>query len=699
MPNKKNKNKNARNRVVDVGLELPTLSRLLEAAAQSTDLEATIREMLHMPDYHTNNGLRQWHNAFETISSKLEAIFALSRGSQSGNALSGRIAATVIAIYGHGCADTLLRERIFKETEFLQNAVSLLRSDMTGPVIIVVLCQITHTVGVDLKVLAPFIPIILDCVEGRLHVVKLVEGALCVITHSTGAVLKEAHPDPDLAELITDSLPRIIQLYLSVIRLPTSTSFCFFHFIQLCHHTTRHHPDVFWSIPDSVDVLVACTRVKDIRTRGVSLRSVQQLCTPGPGYSIPEPQVRVDLTLGYEKMARLTDEDAERSALIKAFAHNPDRSLSDFGHALVDLIQRNERDVRRYLTKDVELELYVGGSSVKTDLGCTRFVGVLRLCAEAVRCDGSAQADIKGNILHLEFLLASGKAEEACKAARLYIERHPAVGFFHYVLATVSYDKEEISADITCVHFAVRGLQCPNLTALMRDDLRVFFVISSSRIVDEMLNGWPPEVRLQDAFNLAQKARSHINTFIADATSHFRVEVSYMPLMIALNVHLVFLLAGHTLSEDTRELQTPQAKLSLAYTTARTTTLGGFIPPQTCLGIDEIFTRMPNAWRVWNLIVSKLPSQPYSNIDPNVDLVAWLEKIETLDHISQLSEIRGVNRDTGRSGASQIHHCASCCTPSVMLKQCSRCEKARYCNNDCQRRHWKLHRQTCNGSP
>ncbi|KAJ7118429.1 hypothetical protein C8R43DRAFT_1137361 [Mycena crocata] len=143
---------------------------------------------------------------------------------------------------------------------------------MARPIVMPLLSSITHLEGTDLKALAPFTPAILDSVEGHLDDLKLAETALCIVAHSTTLVLKDDHPDPALASLV--SLPRIIQFFLSVVRLPTSTSPSFNHLLEFCAQTAEYHPMVFRSIPDSVDFLIACTRANDLCARNAALRSL-----------------------------------------------------------------------------------------------------------------------------------------------------------------------------------------------------------------------------------------------------------------------------------------------------------------------------------------------------------------------------------------------------------------------------------------
>ncbi|KLO05731.1 hypothetical protein SCHPADRAFT_714784 [Schizopora paradoxa] len=42
-----------------------------------------------------------------------------------------------------------------------------------------------------------------------------------------------------------------------------------------------------------------------------------------------------------------------------------------------------------------------------------------------------------------------------------------------------------------------------------------------------------------------------------------------------------------------------------------------------------------------------------------------------------------------------LYQCSWCESTSAVLRKCSRCEKARYCDAACQKNHWTVHRQTC----
>ncbi|KAJ6580823.1 hypothetical protein B0H19DRAFT_1369312 [Mycena capillaripes] len=686
MPGKTKKSKKAQHP------KLPTLQDLVAVASRfSPGSEALFTEtsrLLGIPNFNTSSGLKQCSELFGVISSNLEQIFAQSRRYRADTVSADKIAATIIVIYGRIGIDKLLLKRIVAQTDFFQNAISLLHSDIARSVVMPVLCSLGHTLDIDvLEGLARYSSTILDCVEGHLDDIKYAESGACVLTHSIGLVLADAHPNPELAKVV--SLPRIIRFLLRVVRVPDATPISVGHFLDLCSSTARYHPAIFHAIPDCVDFLVACTRAQDLGFRNAALLSLYGICSAATAseYRPPQP-VPFQYNMAAD-MKRIRDFE-KLTSLFDNLLENSHRSLADFGLRLVDLILANEVGVRGvWMDPDTFFLDTESCSRLLTNLGCTQFIDVLRLSAEAVRNSGSgSQASMKGDILQAEFLLASRKDTEACAFAQRCIQRHPSVAFFYYVLAT-----NETVDIFTSVRFAEKALLCPDSTDFLRKKLLFSFVNSSVTMITLLLKtGTFTASPVQQVILLAQKARSHAISYIEDVPPHS----DNMPEIIALAIHLTFLLEGHTLSDDCRELQTNRHRLSQAYAIARSP-IREFEPSQPCLVVDKIFARMPIAWRVWKPFISRHPGKHlYPVIDPDFDLAAWLEKLETSDPQSRSFHISGVNPNTDRYGPARLHHCSACNAASATLKQCSRCQKTRYCNSDCQRNHWKIHRETCN---
>ncbi|KAJ6492507.1 hypothetical protein C8R47DRAFT_1270744 [Mycena vitilis] len=640
--------------------QLPTLPELLTAARCATSPEALVAElsrMLCIPDYNTTRGLKHCHDAFDTICSKLEQVFALSRGHQTANVAADALSAAVLVIYGRMGLDSLLGKRIFAET-----GVLLPKGDTARSIVMPVLSSLMHIGNADImKDLSRFTSTILDCVEGQSTNRRYMENAVCVLTHCS------IIPD-DVHSNVEPHLPRIIRFILSVIRLPNATSLSFNHFCMFCSNMARRNPAAFRAIPDAVDFLVTCTRAQDLSARNDALRAVMGLYSgePAPVQEIPYMPERGRQALsqyGSDRsyQSRCFSFMSRISELLDTFDDN--RSLLKLGLGLVGLILNNPSVGLWFTAPDEEY------TRLATSVGATRFVDILRLCEDAVRVSGSgSQTRTQSEILQLEFLVASGKKEEACMIARSCIQRDPSVAFFYYIMAAHGDDKS------TCVRFAEKGLKCSSLTVFLREELLCSAVLSSDHVIAEMLTGRPCDVRIQELTALLENASLHAISFINDAPpDHLEI-----PFMIAHAILFTLLRSGHAFSDDCREIRAPYDKLRVSCDIARSQ-VGGFVPPIPCLAVEKIFDRMKIAGPVWMPVVSRYPSREYSftNSGPNVDLTAWLEKLDISDPVTKFYELRGVNLATDRYGAAQLPHCSACGSVSAALRKCSRCQQTK----------------------
>ncbi|KAJ7754104.1 hypothetical protein B0H16DRAFT_756770 [Mycena metata] len=473
---KKNKSKNTQAPQADShsrtepDVSIQKLLVLAHLSYGEKSLVEDVSRLLRIPDYNTARGLKQCYQDFGTISSNLEQVFTQSR-ENGGSCSADKLAAAVISIYRHMSRDQLLRIRIIAETDFVNKAISLLNTNAGAAIAMSALSDMTHIESVDAGIRQSIVPLtsaILDTAEKCLHILPYVEDTVCVLTHSITAVLVD-NVDPKLAQLVP--FPRVLHFLLRVVRLPNSTARIFDHIIAFCARAAGYYPTVFSSIPDIVDFLVACTRAEDLVTRNDALRALTRLFRQKPRQQPPVPRsMRVHQALtryGIAKIRQTKEMEAVQKLfhLTDSFADNPHPLyLAAFGHELVDLILIDETKVRFYFLRPGEDGLDVGDIGIKSMRRIP--TDILRLSADAVRSKSGAQAQIKGDILELEFLLASQKSKEAFTFARSCIDRHPSVPFFYYAVAVCLS-----TSTVTSVRSAEKGLQCPDLTDFLREEL------------------------------------------------------------------------------------------------------------------------------------------------------------------------------------------------------------------------------------
>ncbi|KAJ7618581.1 hypothetical protein FB45DRAFT_1007355, partial [Roridomyces roridus] len=677
--------------------ELTQLRSVVSRAGTVSGLIREVSRVLDLPDCQTSRGLKQCHESFVDISSALEALYASTRGNADDETIAHeRLAMIVIAIYGRMAEDAILRQRILSETDFLEKVMEMISSPSLGEMVLSILSDLSHFPDMEsLCKISRFTTTILSCAESHLEQVNYAEKAVCVVSHIITAAFAAGEPDP----IIKASIPRFLQFALQVAGLPASGRTSFNHLVMFCYQLSDQ-PSAFFSTPDAVDFLVACTRAKDIYIRITAQRALIALCAdfePEIGRPhVPLPprplSARVEDALekfyGNSPRSSFTGteaEFAELESLTEAFRTNA-RPRADIGQALARMTLGNEmliRTWRRWPGKEF-------------------FAEMLPACEAAVRKSKQPGADVDADILYLVHLLSISEQQAAYAFARPALERHPSVAFFYYVMAACG------RLGFQSVLFANKGRECPSLTDFLRQRLLFFSALSTLNVVPAMVQGTADEVRLQDVHLLLETAAKNADAWIDIAPP----DDPHRPPMAAVGIHIDFILRGHAMTEV--DFEAAEDKLTFSCDLIRSTEVGWRNPERECIVLEKIFDRMPNAWKKWGPTVLRRPSDVYptrsrddpingstSTADPQAELVSWLAKLDTNstpgtpDSLEVALEIRGINPGARRYGKANMACCASCNTASAVLKQCAGCQKARYCDDVCQKRHWKVHREAC----
>ncbi|KAJ7638189.1 hypothetical protein FB45DRAFT_397054 [Roridomyces roridus] len=659
---------------VETGGAHPSVSQLLAAAALSTSPEALVMQvscMLGIPDVRNARGLKQCHQNFGAISSTLDKMFSQIRAHPGGNAvLADSLATATIVIYGRIGEDISLRTRIFNDTHFLENAMALLSfsSSTSEATVIEILSNITRFQETPiLAKVARCTPLILDYAQAQEAGIK--NAVMGIVTRCTAAALvDDANPHTQAAALMF--LPRVIRFSLDVVLLPASILLTLRNMGFFCFMMSRRLSTVFLSSPDVMDFLAASTRAKDSCTRCLAQSALLEMYLGSTTDTLPNDRSELQpIISGFKSsVVEAAEQQETLTALVRSFTSGDSgRSHSEFGHAFSELIQRKEPLVRKALQREMNMP------------------NILRTCEAAVRRDGSG--DITADILHLELLLS--QKEEATNFARSCIGKHPSVAYFHYAMTITMGQQFEP------VLIAEKGLQCRITTEFIRQELLYYVSHFLYHNLINMLRGDLDVGRSQTVNVLAKKAEALTRTFlkISPPDHHRMLE------MTAIVTLLDLLMKGHTLTDG--ELQIASSKLRSTYDIARST--GSVQLPRECLALGDILARVSSAWGRWGPTMSRytgggMATTPLADDRVDEYFVAWLKKLDEATPESLLSEIHRIDPGEGRYGPAQLHKCSACDKPSAALKRCEGCQKARYCNDVCQRAHWKVHRKACKAS-
>ncbi|KAJ7618583.1 hypothetical protein FB45DRAFT_1097132 [Roridomyces roridus] len=638
--------------------QLLTLAQVIAVDSSSATIDNLIREVsrvLHLPDCNTTRGLKQCHESFAGVSFALDALYAASR--ELLDMARDHLAIVVIAIYGRMGEDAVLRERILSETDFLAKAMTMIDSPTVGARVMSVLSAIAKFPETrNLSEMARFSTKLLSSAESRIEEIYYAENAVSVLRNIMGAAFDAADPD---AKIIA-SIPRYLQFALKVVGQPASGVISFSHLVMFCGELSDRG-GAFLPDPDAIDFLVACTRASDIYNRVTAQHALIFL---GPALEpdmndpyIPEPfSARVQHALqqfyGNSPRSAFTGtpgDFAQLECLAEAFRSNS-RPRADIGQALARMTLYNEILIRSWHRPDRD------------------HAEVLPACEDALRKSNRPGAEVDADILHLVRLLSMTEHEAAHTFARAALERHPSVAFFYYVMAVCG------NMSIRTLVSANKGLECPSLTDFLRRRMLYLSASSTLIIIPGMMQGSSRQIRLQEVQLLLENAARSAETWMDIAPP----DDPHRPSMVAIGIRVDLILRGHTMTEV--DFKTAQDKLTFAFdlTCRGWIDWRSFDQEKQCDGLEKLFNHMPNAWKIWGPTVMRRPSDVYRNsagtrsADPQAELTAWLTKLYTIRTQGTHKSIEG---DLEMQG----------------IKPGAR----RYCDDACQKRHWKVHREAC----
>ncbi|KAJ7618575.1 hypothetical protein FB45DRAFT_1063214 [Roridomyces roridus] len=641
-----------------IGAKHANFSQLYAAARFSLSpykLAMEVTRLLCIPDCCTSRGLKHCHTSFEAICAALDEVFEQCRENPD-CAVSNRLAAAVIRIYGNMGADSVLRNRIFSETDFLTKAISLLHYPRPGETVMQVLSDVTHSHDLPILLeISRFTSTILDAVEDLTAVsLNYAEKAVCVLSHITVIAFLDAHPDNE----IVNTFPRLLRCSLSALRLPSSSS-----------------PAAFLANPEAVDFLIACTRCRDICIRIFAQRTLIEIYSTQVEARTISPQENPVLVRVQARAPQLLEEYYQNSptfsathfdgvdklkALTDAFKLNPDRGLLELGVELAKLLSDQAILILQY---KMDLE---GGKD--------NLIEMLQVCENAARDSSEADADLTADTLHLLRLLTHENGRDAYTFGRTCVERHLAVAFFYYVVAICG------NLGFDCIRFADKGLECSGMSDFLHKGLLQYHASASLERVAAMADGVPDRVRFGEMNVLLEKAARSAKTFIDIAP----LDDLHMPVMYGVAGLLTLAANGHTWRDV--DFQTAKDQFSLICDIARCTSTS-FEPTKQWITLAHIFVRMSAAWEVWGRTVSRQPNKQYSTevrpivgpefgpvtgdsdseLDHTANLAALLEKLDIL--------YGPVQPGVGRYGTAQLHRCAACNRPGATLRKCAGCRR------------------------
>ncbi|KLO16152.1 hypothetical protein SCHPADRAFT_870193 [Schizopora paradoxa] len=708
--NKKKKNQAIKQKQKTIRGSVPsTLANDVDEADGYVEKVNIICRLLEIPDVTTRSGLKLIHKDFEAVHGRLDSVFALFVNNDA-------IANGVIAIYAKMCADNILKDRLFFGKDILSDIMPLLNRKACRLVALQALCALSHHSSLELRteLAKKATNRLLDLLNEDSDDWRTTELVITVIDHCVSSLAG----GKDIASAIVlrpFEVPRLLRAVVEQIRKATASSLLIDHALNMLVALALHCSVEFFNFSPAFNFLVACTRSPDIQTRGLAINGVLRLVVsksqPDDGIydaqaflnamEVRMPNHLVDALEDFgpvmkgEILQTAVGMRNFQDAMSKVIR---DQDLYTLGLKISDLILKTEHSV---VDGMFQSEDPITGQPDDYNFGLPfrRWPDSLPFCANALRARGDSSLLDKADIVDLKYFALKRKMDEAQVLVLKSLERNPKIPFFYYIRSLGSDQVDALRA-------AKKGLKCKGVAdqdyvrnALLNRACEVASFLGLQRLQTAVTDkDWDEGI----AFIMSAWKDAESYMKLAPPDARCMKTITYQHFLLGM------IIKGCEISVDFGELEEGTTKLSLADQYG--TYVGRpILKTQKRLARETIVSQMSAASKEWGDRVTaiaelhdyKSRKEPRA-IEPQKSedvLTAWLENV----HIDGDDSTNAGPRT--RMTHSRLHlnnvplyQCSWCEATSAVLRKCSRCEKARYCDAPCQKNHWSIHRQTCSAS-
>ncbi|KZT39861.1 hypothetical protein SISSUDRAFT_1060783 [Sistotremastrum suecicum HHB10207 ss-3] len=459
-------------------------------------------------------------------------------------------------------------------------------------------------------------------------------------------------------------------------------------------------PDIVFSNPRSVQFFVACLRSSSLHVRAHGMRVLFDFCRRRD----PESQVFASRhivkawTNGFPPNLQSDLEAYGPSRCHGPIIMSATAELSEFlaqQDESLDFFEFGKTFAKAMLGAD-RLALSAPFAWKSSELPYNTWFETLPYAAQILR--SRSELDL-GDILELKFLLRIGQFERVKEIAEKAAIRSPQIGFWYYAL-TFAMD----TIDPEVLELASKGLECPDLPAYERYAL----------LTESSTRGWERALQLlvlPPRSSQFTEGIEHLNS----SYRHFLILIDTAPPdstgligLINLIVLVEVLRHGPSLSPDLKELNYIMKKIPLIqkindFIAVQEGGLPGQGFPSGTVK-DMIFKYFPTTAFEWKHFLVRADTcqwaeeeQASQNGEASSDILS--EDIENL----RLDGSQSINQNrkllirslVGAHKDFHFYRCSSCGKPNASLRKCSICGQTSYCDKDCQKAHWKVHKKDC----
>ncbi|PCH33936.1 hypothetical protein WOLCODRAFT_141879 [Wolfiporia cocos MD-104 SS10] len=650
---------------------------------------------LDLPDLTTRSGLKKVHNELPDIQSRLNQAFKLAR--RYGNA---RVLGGVVAIFAKMCiVDAILQDKLV-ESGFLDRMVALTE-----------LPEARHVALRALNALS-------------LHIGKRYRVQILKHTSTLIGLLRQYPDDSAVGSLIIaifahsleDGCTRravdtvaIVRAVLESLRRANFSSYMFGHALSLLSSVLVGDLAGCRTIPSFETFLISLMRCSDLRLRigaldhllkfnGLSDREKIEVSTTGTVAALNKRTLPADLSAIMDAFGR------DHSELF-AMKRSHETYLSQLALHTVD---PDPVRLGRILATEVLASQYALPELLcdccgrpRRDKSFPERQKILLECFTALRVapDKTELDEDLADVLEWKYLCLHDYMK-TLEHAQNALARSPDFGYFYYA-AAMDCGRPEM------LRMVKKGLKCHGLSHWLRTqmlrqavDAALYLSVRGDEVKDS-------EERLGLLLSAYADVRELVKLGPPDSLNRQRDLNTYFMIALVvegprLTIHsaeIKHALAEIEISARFMDFIGHKSQTSPALTQTRKQIMSMLANPDHLKEWDPVIARVMAMFYPESALM--LPEAPVDG--ESEGLVKWLKRFESKpdddsDPEHEDEEIHHSAQnvwETISDNRLALLQCTWCGRPSAVLKKCGQCGIARYCDSDCQKRHWKEHKLEC----
>ncbi|KIY63600.1 hypothetical protein CYLTODRAFT_425967 [Cylindrobasidium torrendii FP15055 ss-10] len=660
---------------------------------------------LNLPDLTTRSGLRKVHAEFDTIYRRLNATYEQNSGNVK---IMGAVAGT----YAQMCVDVLLRDKLF-EKGFLDKMIPLLKHNDTRHLVLRALSNITHHGGEDVRVAVAsqannIAQTLLDFPDDRVGA----ELSVAVLSHSLVAVVFFEKQSIDQKLFNSLNMQLIFRSVIAASKHKAASPYIIGHASELITMATLNCTKACHDVPETISLLVAGLRSKDWSHRcsclGGLIRLPRRDAEDDTRNLDPQrlmdsvrrgfPDNIADILMNYGTTSCDTyitlQSTSEFTKAMTTYSQDRNRDIYPLALKIAELIPRNEFSIVQGAWQSEDPRT---GAWEIMDIGLpfTWWADSLPHCARSLREHNHPDL---ADMLDIKYAIMQQRLPQAFEMARRGLERNPNFAYYHYA--------RSLTADAELgLKSSKKGLKCRESSPFIRFQLLQRSVQHAGDLGIS---------KLQDVREIGDSAWKEGTAFLLSALEDSRLFIKeappdnrYMKNVLYYNILLRLAIEGPDISVDLHELNATRKQLKITEEIANFVGVG---TPKTGMRVtqDIVLKRYAAAATEWGDVIIKrdadseiVDTQPHTHAPTSsqtvdASIAAWVEGLSLEDTAKPPKPCRPARTNpTITSNYVALYRCSWCENPSAVLKRCVRCTKTRYCDEGCQKAHWKEHKKVC----